>query len=104
LTDSIIPKNFQIQDPYSIFQVLPQQEESSDFDKSMKYMFQGQNSFTQSINRLEAQMSHLVNTMKDRNGKLYLIHYWLFLILLAILIKTKNHGVLETLTKIQFLH
>ena len=49
-------------------------------------------------------MNHLVNTIKDRNEELYLIHYWPFQFFLAILIGTKNYGILETLTKIQFYH
>ena len=35
----------------------------------MKDLIQSQNDFTQFINRLEAQMSHLVNTINDRNEK-----------------------------------
>jgi len=35
----------------------------------MKDLIQFQNNFTQSINRLVAQMSHLVNMMNDRNEK-----------------------------------
>ena len=42
-------------------------------------------------------MSRLINTVKDRNEKLYLTA-------LVILIGTKNHGILETSTKIQFYH
>ena len=57
--DSIIPQNFQIQDPNSIFQVPPQQEEPSDLKKSMEYMNQNETSFIQSINRLEAKFSQL---------------------------------------------
>ena len=33
-TDSSIPQKSQIQDPYSIFQVSPQQEEPCDFENS----------------------------------------------------------------------
>ena len=35
ITDSILPNNFQIQDPYSNFQVQPQQQESVDLEKRM---------------------------------------------------------------------
>ena len=38
LTDSHSHQNFQIKDPYSIFQVLQQQEEPTDLEKSMKFM------------------------------------------------------------------
>ena len=60
--DSILAKYSQVQDLYSIFQVPPQQEEPIDLEKSMKYMSQSQNSLNQSINMLEPQVSHLVNT------------------------------------------
>ena len=33
----------------------------------MKNLIQSENNFTQPINRLEAQFSHLINTMNDRN-------------------------------------
>ena len=51
-----------------MFQVL-QQEEPMDSDRSMKNMIQSENNFFQSINRLEPQMSHYINIMKDRNEK-----------------------------------
>jgi len=35
----------------------------------MEDPIQSQNDFTQSINRLKVQMSHLVNTMNDKNEK-----------------------------------
>ena len=38
-------------------------------NESMKKLIQAGNYVTQSINRLEAQMSHLINRMKDRNEK-----------------------------------
>ena len=40
-----------------------------DSDRSMKNLIQSENNFFQSINRLEAQMSHLINRVKDRNEK-----------------------------------
>ena len=36
---------------------------------SMENLIQSENDFTQSINRLEAQMSRLINIGKDRNEK-----------------------------------
>jgi len=63
---SQLSQNFQIQDPYSIFQVPQQQEEPMDLDRRMKNLIQFENDFFQSVNRLEAQMSHLINTVKDR--------------------------------------
>ena len=51
-TDSSIPQNSQIQDPYSIFQILLQQQEPCDFQNSMEYMIQSEISYTQSIDRL----------------------------------------------------
>ena len=51
-------QDFQIQDPYSIFQVPTQQEEPIDLGKIMKFMTQSQNDYIQSqndsFNRLEA--------------------------------------------------
>ena len=38
-----------------------------DSDTSMKNLIQFKNNFNQSINRLEAQMSRLLNIMKQRN-------------------------------------
>ena len=67
-------------------------------------MIQGQNSFTQPINRLKAQMSHLINTINDRNEETLPTRFLSILDSLAIFIGTKNHGVLETLTMIQFPH
>ena len=62
LMDSQFQQSFQNQPSYSPFQ-----EEPNDLEKSMKDMIQIQNFVTQSIKRLEAQMSKLVNT--DRNEK-----------------------------------
>jgi len=65
MIDSQFSQNFQIQDPCSIFQV-PNQE-PVDSDRSMKNMIQSENYFSQSLNKLETQMSHLINIMKYRN-------------------------------------
>ena len=67
IADSILPNNSQIQDPYSNFQVQPQQEEPIDLEKSTEDLIQSGNNVTQSINRLEAKVGHLVNTINDRN-------------------------------------
>ena len=40
-----------------------------DLDRSMKNLIQSDNDFLQYVNRLEAQMSRLINIMKDRNEK-----------------------------------
>ena len=47
IADSVLPNNSQIQDPYSNFQVQPQQEENVDLEKSMKFMIQSQNNIIQ---------------------------------------------------------
>jgi len=44
MMDSQSYKNFQIQDPYSMFQI-PQQEEPTDLEKSMKLIIQSQNDY-----------------------------------------------------------
>jgi len=62
--DLQFPKNFQIQDPYSIFQVSQQQEESLDLEKSLEVLIQIKNDF---INR--AEFDQLCNPMIDRNEK-----------------------------------
>ena len=59
MMNSQFSQNFQIQNPYSIFQV-PQQE-------CMKNLIQFKNYYSQSLNRLEAPMSYLINIVKDRN-------------------------------------
>ena len=51
-------QNFQIQDPYSMFQVPQQKEEPTNLGKSMKPMIQSQNNC---FNRLEALMGQLNN-------------------------------------------
>jgi len=63
----MLPNNSQIQDSYYNFQVQPQQEESIDLEKSTKDLIQSNNNVTQSLNRLEAKVSHLVNTINKRN-------------------------------------
>ena len=84
-----------------MFQVPQQEEEPKDSDRSMKNLIRSKNNFNQSVNRLEVQVSRLINIMKERN-KETLTHVRLFSIALTILIRTTNHGVLETLTKSQF--
>ena len=64
MMDSQFPQNSQIQDPYSMFQVSQQKEELMDSDRSMENLIQSENNLNQSINRLGAQMSHLLNIMK----------------------------------------
>jgi len=61
-------KNSQVQDPYSIFQVSPQQEEPIDLEKSIEYIIQSQNSLNQSINMLEPQLRRWVNA-NDKKKK-----------------------------------
>ena len=61
MMDSQSHKNFQIQDPHSIFQVSQQEEDHSDLGKSMEPMIQSQND---SINKLEVLMSQLNNTYR----------------------------------------
>ena len=61
------PQIFQIQVLYSIFHVPSQQQEPINLEKNMENLIQSQNDFTQSINRLEAQIIYLVNTINDKN-------------------------------------
>ena len=75
IEDARAHRNFQIQDSYSTFQVLPQQEEPMDIGESMKNLIQTENYFTQSINRLEAQMNRLTNIVKIGMRKLYLTYF-----------------------------
>jgi len=74
----------------------------------MKSMIQSQNDYIQSqndsFNRLEAQMSRLLNIVNNNNEKTLPNTFRPFPISLAILIGTKNHGVLKILIKIQFSH
>ena len=69
MMDSQFPQDFQIQDPYFIFQVPQQEEEPMDLDRSMKNLIQSENYFSQSLNRLKALMSRLINIVKNRNKK-----------------------------------
>jgi len=57
--DSQFQQNLQNQLSYSPFQ-----EEPTDLEKSMEDIIQIQNFVTQSIDRLEAQMSQLINTYR----------------------------------------
>jgi len=61
MMDSQSHQNFQIQDPYSMFQVAQQEEEPTDLGKSMEPMIQSQND---SFNMLEVLMSQLNNTSR----------------------------------------
>ena len=60
LEDSKSHQNFQIQDPYSIFQI-PQQEHT-DLEKSMKFMIQIQND---RFDMLEEGLSRLKNMHRN---------------------------------------
>ena len=62
LEDSKSHQSFQIQDPYSIFQV-PQQEEHTDFEKSMESMIQFQ---SDPFNLIEARLSRLENMCRNK--------------------------------------
>jgi len=75
-----------------------------DLDRSTKNLIQSENDFFQSVNRLEAQMSRLINIVNDKNEKTLPNIFSTILIALTILIGTKNHGIFETLTKSQFHH
>ena len=41
----------------------------------MEYMIQNQSDYTQSLNRLEAQMDHLENMLNARNEEILLITF-----------------------------
>ena len=96
MINSQFPQNFQIQDPYSIFQVSQQEEELMDLDKSIKNLIQSENDFFQSVNRLKVKMNRLINIVKDKNEEALPTHFRPFSIALVVLIGMKNHGVLET--------
>ena len=68
----------------------------------MKNLIQSKNNFLQSVNGLEAQMSRLINIVKDRNEKTLPNTFSTIPDCPSHLDRTKNHGVLEILTKIQF--
>jgi len=40
-----------------------------DTDSCMKNLIQSENNFNKSVNRLEAQISYLINIMKEKNEK-----------------------------------
>ena len=61
-TDSILTKNSQVQNPYSIFQVPPQKEEHTDLEKSMKSMIQFQ---SDPFDMIEARLSRLENMYRN---------------------------------------
>ena len=65
-------QNSQIQDLYSFFQVPPQQDEPINLENSMKNFIQAQ---TIAYNRLEAQMSYLINIVNARNVELSLLNF-----------------------------
>jgi len=67
MMDSQFSQESKIQDPYSMFQVHQQEEEPMDSNRSMKNLIQSKNNFFQSIDRLEAQISHYINIAKDMN-------------------------------------
>ena len=67
MMDSQLSQDFQIQDLYSMFQVPQQEEEPMDSDRSMESLIHSENNFFPIYNRLEGQMSHLINVVKDRN-------------------------------------
>ena len=85
-------QNFQIKDPYPIFQ-----EEHTDLEKSMEFMIQIQ---SDPLKMIETRLSRLENMHK--NKKTLPTQSLTIASLLAILMKTKNHEILKTLTKIQF--
>ena len=66
------------QDPWSIFQVLPQQEEPIDLEKSIESMIQYQNDYIRSqiFNRLEEQMGHLSTQLMIGIRKLSLPNFF----------------------------
>ena len=94
LEDSKSRQNFQITDPYSIFQ-----EKHADLEKSMESMIQFQND---PLDMIEVRLSRLENMR--RNKETLPTQSLTILDTLTILMKIKNHGILKTLTKIQFYH
>ena len=98
MIDSQFPQDSN-QHPYSMFQVPQQEEELMDADRSMKNLIHSENNFNQSVNRLEAQMSHLLNIIIQKNEKILPNTCSIIPYCPAILIIMKNHGVLEILTK-----
>jgi len=103
MMNSQFSQNFQIQDTYSIFQVRQQEEEPMNLDRSTKNFTRSENYFSQSLNRLEAQMIRLINIAKDKNEET-LLNTCSTIPNCPRLMKIKNYGVLETLTKSQVHH
>ena len=68
LEDSKFRQNFQITDPYSIFQ-----EEHTDLEKSMKFMIQFQ---SDPLNIIEVRLNRLENMR--RNKETSLPNLWIF--------------------------
>jgi len=87
-------QNFQVIDSYSIFQ-----EEHADLEKSMEFIIQSQND---PLDMIEVRLSRLENMR--RNKETLPTQSLTILDTLTILMKTKNHGILKTLIKIQFHH
>ena len=94
LEDSKSRQNFQVTDPYSIFQ-----EEHADLEKSMNSMIQFQND---PLDMIEARLNRLKNM--HRNKETLSTQSITILDTSTILMKTNNHRILKTLTKIQFHH
>ena len=95
MMNSQFPQDFQIQDLYSIFQV-PQQEEHTDLEKSIEFMIQFQNG---PLDMIEARLSRLKNM---RRNKETLPTQSLTIPDTSSHIDENHHGILKTLTKIQF--
>ena len=75
--NSPLQQNFQNSTSYIPSQVpLQQNEEQNDLEKSMEDWIQTQNDVTRSINRLETQMSQMVNTMNVRNEETLLTQFF----------------------------
>jgi len=94
LEDSKSYQNFQIKDSYSIFQ-----EEHTDLEKSTESMIQFQSNL---LNMIEARLSRLENMLS--NKKTLPSQFLTILDSSSHIDETKNHGILKTLTKIQFHH
>jgi len=70
----------------------------------MENPIQAENYFTQSVNRLEVQMNHLTNIVKDTDEETLPKIFSTIRDCPNILIRMRNYGVLKTLIKIQFQH
>ena len=95
LEDSKSRQNFQVTDPYFIFQ-----EEHADLEESLETMIQYQND---PLDMIEARLSRLENM---RRNKETLPTQFLTIPDTSshIEMKIKNHGILKTLIKVQFHH